>query len=118
MFKLLHIVFIFASLASFVGRVALSEFKAELLQTKLFKVAPHIIDTLLLLSGVILVFQGDWFSREWGWIASKFLLLLAYIVFGVITMHGSGIKRWLAFVAAIACFASIFVIAISKQGFI
>lgn len=118
MFKLLHIVFVFSSLASFVGRVTLSQLNAELLQTKAFKITPHIIDTLLLLSGVILIFQGDWLNREWGWIASKFLLLLAYIVFGIMTMRGSGNKRWLSFATAISCFAAIFAIAISKQGFI
>lgn len=118
MLKFFHILFVFGSLASFTGRVALSQFKPELLQAKLLKVAPHVIDTLLLLSGIILIFQGNWLEGDFGWIASKFVLLLLYVFFGVITMRSTGNKRWLAFVAAIGCFALIFAIAISKQGFI
>lgn len=118
MLKFFHIVFIFGSLGSFTGRVALAQLKPELLQGNLFKVAPHVIDTLLLLSGIALVIQGNWLEGDYGWIVSKFIVLLFYVLFGVITMRSSGNKRWLAFAAAIACFAYIFVVAISKQGFI
>lgn len=118
MLKLFHIVFVFSSLASFTGRVALSQFNPGLLQAKLLKVAPHVIDSLLLLSGIALVIQGNWLEGEYGWIVSKFILLLFYVFFGVITMRSSGNKRWLAFAGAISCFALIFAIAIGKQGFI
>jgi len=118
MIKLIHIVFIFSSFISFTGRIALSVFKPSLLQNKLIKIAPHVIDTLLLLSGITLVVQGNWLAGEFGWILSKFILLVAYIGFGVMAMRCSGIKRWIAFAAAVACFISIFIIAITKQGFI
>ncbi len=118
MLKLIHIVFILTSFGSFIVRMALSELKPEILQRKLFKIAPHVIDTLLLLTGIVLVFQGRWLEGEYGWIISKFLVLLLYVIFGVTAMRHTGAARWLAFVAAIACFAYIFVVAISKQGFI
>ncbi len=118
MIKSLHIVFIFASFFSFNGRIALSVLKPELLKHKAIKIAPHIIDTLLLLSGFTLVIQGNWMEVEHGWITSKFILLLAYIALGVMAMRLSGIKRWIAFCGAITCFISIFIIAISKNGFI
>jgi uncharacterized membrane protein SirB2 len=118
MLKSLHIILAFSSLASYIGRVALSEFKPEALQNKLSKIAPHVIDTLLLLSGVTLILSGDWLEGEFGWIISKFLLLLGYIGLAVICMHNRGTKRWLAFAASIVCFVYIFVIAITKQGFI
>ncbi len=116
--KSLHLLFIFASFFSFSGRIALSVFKPALLQLKLIKIAPHIIDTLLLLSGFTLVIQGSWMNTEHGWITSKFILLLIYIALGVMAMRLTGPKRWIAFVAAIACFISIFIIAITKNGFI
>ncbi|MCK5477355.1 MAG: SirB2 family protein [Methylococcales bacterium] len=118
MIKLIHIIFIFSSFASFTSRFALSIFKPAILQKKIVKIAPHIIDTLLLISGATLVFQGNWLEGEFGWILSKFILLLAYIVFGVMAMRCKGPKRWLAFVGAIACFIYIFIIAITKNGFI
>jgi uncharacterized membrane protein SirB2 len=118
MLKLLHIILIFSSLASFVGRVALAEFKPEALQHKLIKVAPHLINTLLLASGIALMLTGGWLDGEFGWIISKFLVLLAYIGLGVVCIHSSGQKRWIAFAGALACFVYIFVIAITKHGFI
>lgn len=118
MIKLIHIIFIFTSFASFIGRFSLSYLKPEILQNKMVKIAPHVIDTVLLLSGFTLVIQGNWLDGEYGWIVSKVFLLLGYIAFGVMAMRCAGTKRWIAFVAAIVCFVTIFVVAITKQGFI
>jgi uncharacterized membrane protein SirB2 len=118
MIKLIHIVFIFSSFISFSGRMLISIIKPELLQNKFIKIAPHIIDTLLLISGITLVFQGNWLAGEYGWITSKLILLLGYIGFGVMAMRLKGINRWVAFFAAITCFIAIFITAITKNGFI
>lgn len=118
MLKLLHIVLIFTSLASFLARVALAEFKPETLQHPLSKIAPHVLNTLLLLSGVALILTGGWLDGDFGWIISKFIVLLAYIALGVVCIYQQGVKRWLAFAGALLCFVGIFVIAITKQGFI
>lgn len=118
MLKLIHIVFVLTSFTSFIIRVALSQFQPAILKKKIIKIAPHIIDTLLLLSGIALVFHGNWLSDEYGWIVSKILVLILYVVFGVMTMRTTGGKRWLAFAAAIGSFIYIFVVAISKHGFI
>jgi uncharacterized membrane protein SirB2 len=117
MIKLIHIIFILTSLASFIARIALSVFKPSILQIKIFKIAPHIIDTVLLVSGIALVIQGNWLEGEFGWILSKLILLLVYIVFGVMAMRFSNYKRWLAFTGAITCYIFIFMIAITKNGF-
>jgi uncharacterized membrane protein SirB2 len=117
MLKVLHSLFIFASVGSFIGRFALTYIKPELLQQRWLKIAPHIIDTFLLLSGLALVFQGNWLNGEYGWIISKLILLIAYIVCGVVAMRSSGPRRWLAFIAAMLCFAAILAVAISKHGF-
>lgn len=118
MIKTIHLIFIFSSFISFTGRMALSVFKPTLLQNKLIKIAPHIIDTILLISGIILVIQGNWLEGEYGWIISKFILLLGYVGFGVMAMRLKGINRWVGFVAAIICFIAIFITAITKNGFI
>ncbi len=74
MIKTIHLIFIFISFGSFVGRMALSLFKPEVLQNKILKIAPHIIDTVLLISGITLVVEGNWLEGEFGWIISKFIL--------------------------------------------
>jgi len=118
MIKSIHLIFILASFVSFSGRIALSVLKPEWLQNKILKIAPHVIDTILLISGITLVIQGNWLEGEYGWILSKFVLLLGYIAFGVMAMRLNGIKRWIAFAAAITFYIFIFIIAITKHGFI
>ena len=114
----LHMLFILLSVGSFISRIMLAEFKPEILRARVLKIAPHIIDTILLLSGITLVFQGNWMAGEYGWIMTKLVMLIAYIGFGVMAMRSTGIKRWGAFVMALACFGYIISVAVTKHGFI
>jgi uncharacterized membrane protein SirB2 len=116
MIKTIHLAFVALSLFSFVGRVALSEFKHEMLKQKAVNIAPHVINTILLLSGIVLVFQGSWLSAENGWIIGKIIGLLGYIGLGIVVMHNQGTTRWLAFAGALACFAYIGVVAVTKDA--
>jgi uncharacterized membrane protein SirB2 len=117
MIKILHLSFILISLSSFVGRLVLSETRPELLKLKILKITPHIIDTLLLLSGITLVIQGAWLSTEYSWIIAKITALIFYIGLGVVTMRTRGTKRWLAFAGAMACFVYIGIVAVTKDPF-
>lgn len=118
MIKSIHMLFIVLSVGSFITRIILAEFKPDILRAKIMKIIPHVIDTILLLSGITLVFQGNWIAGEYGWIITKLIMLIAYIGFGVMAMHSRGIKRWGAFVLALACFGYILSVAITKHGFI
>jgi len=117
MIKIFHLTFIVLSLVSFVGRVILSETHPALLKQKALKIAPHVIDSLLLVSGITLVFQGDWLSADYGWIIAKIMALLGYIGLGVVVMRNRGAARWLAFVGAMACFVYIGIVAVTKNAF-
>jgi uncharacterized membrane protein SirB2 len=114
--KTIHLAFVALSLFSFVGRVALSEFKPEMLMQKIYNIAPHVINTILLLSGIVLVFQGGWLSGEHGWLIGKLIGLLGYIALGIVTLHNQGTARWLAFAGALACFAYIGMAAVTKDA--
>lgn len=65
MIKIFHLSFVLISIFSFVGRVILSETHPEIIKQKVLKIAPHVINTLLLVSGFILAIQGQWFSGEY-----------------------------------------------------
>jgi len=116
MIKHLHLTFVLLSICSFVGRVILSEIRPGFLKMKALKIAPHVIDTVLLITGITLVFQGQWLAAEYGWIIGKIVALLGYIGFGVMTMHSQGTKRWLAFSGAMACFIYIGIVAVTKNA--
>jgi uncharacterized membrane protein SirB2 len=117
MIKIFHLTFVLLSIFSFVGRVILSETQPAILKQKPLKIAPHVIDTLLLVSGITLVFQGGWLSTEYGWIIAKVVALLGYIGLGVVVMHNRGTVRWSAFAGAMACFVYIGIVAVTKNPF-
>ena len=112
----LHISLVLTSFFSFIIRVILSVLKSSLLKNKFFKIIPHVIDTLLLLSGITLVIQGAWLDGDYGWIITKLIILLAYIILGVIVMRGKGIKRWIAFIGTLGCYGYIIAVAVTKEG--
>ena len=117
MIKTFHLLFILLSIISFVGRVILSETFPSLLKKKIVNIAPHIINTLLIISGIALIFQGDWLSTNYGWIVAKIIALLGYIGLGVVVMRNRGTVRWAAFFGAMACFVYIGIVAVTKNAF-
>ncbi|MDO9139918.1 MAG: SirB2 family protein [Methylobacter sp.] len=118
MIKMLHLIFILLSISSFVGRVYLAEKKPDMLEQKWIKIGPHIINSLLLITGFTLVFQGSWLSGEFGWIVAKIIALLGYIGLGLVAIKSQGDLRWKAFAGALACFIYIAVVAVSKNAFL
>lgn len=118
MIKMFHLTFVLLSISSFVGRVILAEMHSEMLEQKWLKIGPHIINTLLLITGFTLVFQGSWLSGEYGWIIAKIIALLGYVGLGIVAIKSEGALRWQAFAGALACFIYIGIVAVSKHAFI
>lgn len=117
MIKYLHLTFITLAITGFIARAILSELNPDILRRKWLKIAPHIIDTLLLISGITLVFQGNWLAADYRWIVAKIVGLIGYIAFGIVFMRTRHKTRWLAFIGVLACFAYIAAVAVSKQAF-
>ncbi len=118
MIKFLHLIFVLLSISSFVGRVFLAEKHPEMLEQKWIKIGPHILNGILLLTGITLVFQGSWLSGEYGWIIAKIVALFGYVGLGMVAIKNEGPLRWKAFAGAIACFIYIAAVAASKQIFL
>lgn len=79
---LFHIAFAYTSLALLLTRGLLSARKVNWRQYKSLRILPHIIDTLLLLSGFT-IFVGFGFSMLQTWIWSKFLFIVLYVFFSI-----------------------------------
>ena len=115
MIKILHFTLAYLTVAGFVIRAAWSYTAPDLLQQKWVRIAPHVIDSLLLILGVILAFSladGPW----QGWLAAKLLALLAYIGFGVLTLRGSGTMKHVGVAGALISVGYIFLVAYSRQA--
>ncbi len=115
MLKVLHVALAYLTVVGFVirGFWALSD--ASMRQQKWVRIAPHAVDSLLLVLGIALVIQLG-ISPFSGWLGAKLLGLLAYIGFGVLTMRGpSRPLQIVGFVGALASVGYIFGVAFSRE---
>ncbi len=87
--KHIHLVAIALSVLLFVTRYIMMMANSSLLNKKFFKVTPHIVDTILLASGVALIFITGFmpFTAANGWLTEKLTCVLAYIALGYVTLH-------------------------------
>lgn len=117
MLKSVHITLAYLTVLGFVVRGLWSIVDSPLREQKWARVLPHVIDTVLLSIGVIMVFSiGASFTD--GWLVAKMLALLGYIGFGVLTMRaGSRPLKLTGFLLALACVGYLFAVAFSRSPF-
>ncbi|MFZ2296235.1 MAG: SirB2 family protein [Polaromonas sp.] len=91
---------------------------SPMLQRRWVKVVPHVVDTLLLASALVLVFWSGQYPFVQTWLTAKVLALIAYIVLGTIALKRGKTKgvRTFAFFAALATFAYIVAVALTRQA--
>ena len=91
-----------------------------MLQQRWVKIVPHVVDTLLLTSALTLVFWSGQYPFEQPWLTAKVLALIVYIALGTIALKRGKTKfiRSLAWVAALATFTYIVVVAVTKQALV
>jgi uncharacterized membrane protein SirB2 len=87
------------------------------LQHRITRIAPHVVDTVFLLSGITMVAMLSLNPLLQSWLLAKFAGLIIYILLGTIAIRrGSTMQiRTVAFVAALSVFAYIAGVAISKS---
>lgn len=78
---------------------------------------PHVVDTVLLLSGAGLAYLYRFSPTEQPWLAAKLIALAIYIVLGMVALRRGRTRRVraLALVAALAVFALIVATALAKR---
>jgi uncharacterized membrane protein SirB2 len=87
------------------------------LQRRWVKIVPHVIDTVLLASAIALAVMSRQYPIAQNWLSAKVIALVIYIVLGTIAIKPGRSKgvRATAFVAALAVFAYIVKVAVTKQ---
>jgi uncharacterized membrane protein SirB2 len=90
---------------------------SNMLQQRWVRIAPHIIDTLLLASAIGLAAWSHQYPGRQPWLTAKVVALLGYIVLGSIALKRGRTKgqRQAAFAAALALFAYIVSVAVTKR---
>lgn len=120
MLKTLHVSFAVLSIGGYCWRGVLMLRDSPLLHARLVRVVPHVIDTLLLTTAVLLALRLHQYPFVHGWLTAKVLALIAYIVLGAVGLRYGATKRirFAAFVAALIVFAYIVGVALTRQPFL
>jgi uncharacterized membrane protein SirB2 len=116
MIKALHIGLAYLTVAGFVIRGIWVLTDSPLRQAKWVRIAPHVIDTLLLAFGIVLAVRLS-LSPFSGWLAAKLVGLLIYIGFGVLTMRaGTRRLQLVGFLGALLAVIYIFSVAFTRSA--
>ena len=116
MLKVLHITLAYLTVAGFVVRALWVFSDSPMRNERWVRIAPHVVDTLLLVLGVVLAIQLSQ-SPFSGWLGAKLVGLLAYIGFGVLTMRASTTPlRAVGFAGALLSVGYIFAVAFTRSA--
>lgn len=115
--KHLHVTCVVLSAAGFLLRGTWMITGNALLRHRLTRVLPHVIDSTLLLSAIALAVMIEQYPFSAGWVTAKVIGLLAYILLGTLALKRGRTRsiRFAAFAAAIAVYAWIVSVALTKN---
>ncbi|MGB8883652.1 MAG: SirB2 family protein [Azonexus sp.] len=90
---------------------------SSLLRARLTRVVPHVVDTLLLGSALLMAWQSSQYPFAQGWLTAKFFGLLAYILCGTMALKRARTKgrRVMFLVLALLAYAYIVVVALTRN---
>ena len=120
--KALHVGSVILSLGGFAARGALMLAASPILDRRFVRVAPHVVDTVLLASALWLAWIIHQYPFVQGWLTAKVIGLLVYIVLGVIALRRGRTRgvRIAAFLgaAATACYIVSVALTHDPRGFL
>ena len=116
--KLLHVVFAAATLLGFLLRGYWMITESDLLRSRMTRIAPHIVDTLFLATGIGMLLATSLNPFAHSWLMAKFAGLVLYVLLGTLAIkRGSnqGIRIG-ALIAALATFAYIVGVGLTRSA--
>ena len=116
--KHLHITLAVVSGSFFLLRGLWMLGESPMLRQRWVRTLPHVVDTLLLASALVLVVWSGQYPFEQNWLTAKVLALVAYIYLGTIALKRGktpSLRRF-ALLAALATFAYIVAVALTRQA--
>jgi uncharacterized membrane protein SirB2 len=114
--KHLHLTFVGLALIAFVARGIWMFMNSAMLDKKWVKILPHIINTLMLLSGIGLAVFLHLSPGNQPWLLVKIIALVIYIIIGVAAFKvPNALARKILWIDALIVFAFIVSVAITKD---
>ena len=112
--KHLHVTAAGLSILFFVIRAYWSVTDNALLQKKFVKIAPHIIDTVLLVAAILLSMMLGAAAAQ-PWVLTKIVLLLVYIGVGTVAIKRGRTPRSRAIAAVMAVLVFIYIVGVALK---
>jgi uncharacterized membrane protein SirB2 len=115
--RAIHVACAALSIAGFAVRGVLMLRGSPLLQARFARIAPHVVDSLLLASAIALAWSSGQYPFEQAWLTAKVLALAAYIVLGSIALKRGRTQRTraIAFVLALCTVSYIVAVALTRR---
>lgn len=118
--KNLHILTVVITITMFILRFYWLQRGSAWLTRRWVRILPHINDTLLLLSGILLVVITHFypFTPQGAWLTEKLFGVIIYIALGFVALsrRPRGQKvRWIAFIVALVALVLIYKLATTKM---
>lgn len=118
--KMLHLLTVTVTALMFVLRFYWLQTGSTMLTRRWVRIVPHLNDTLLLLSGILLVAITHFypFSPQGAWLTEKLFGVIIYIALGFIALGRrprARKVRWIAFIVAVAALGVIYHLATTKM---
>jgi len=115
--KYIHMLTALLSISGFILRGIWMLQSSPMLQQPLVRRLPHVNDTLLLLSALLMVFISGQYPFVLDWLTAKVVALLVYILLGMVAFKWGGSRgvKTTAWLLAILTFAYIVSVAVSRS---
>lgn len=117
MLKTIHVICAYTTGIGFLLRGILILMQSPLSNHRVTKTAPHIIDTILLLSGVLMVYQWSISPTTQPWLLAKLTALMLYIACGLVMIRFGTTenRQWIGLLGGLLIYIYIIGVAHSKS---
>ena len=117
MIKLIHMSTAFISISLFLLRGFWVFQESPMIKRKWVKILPHVNDTVLLITAILLAVGIQQYPFVDAWLTAKFIALLIYIVFGLFALKRAKERhnKVLFFILALLTFGYIVGVALNRK---
>jgi uncharacterized membrane protein SirB2 len=91
--KTIHVIFVALSFAGFFIRGIWMLRDSTLLRQRWVRITPQVVDTVLLVSAIVLAVQLRYSPMEQPWLMAKIIALVMYIAVGLVALRFGSSKR-------------------------
>jgi uncharacterized membrane protein SirB2 len=118
MIKVIHMSTAFISISLFLLRGFWVFRASPMMNKKWVKILPHINDTILLITAILLVLSIQQYPFVDAWLTAKFIALIIYIVFGMFALKRAKLmkNKIVFFILALVIFSYIVGVALTHNA--